>query len=73
MGQAIGSPRAGGGILGQAFDQGCDRAQRGAVKSDEKLFAEEKIELGGGKFFLPGKIYGMRDEEEIIFVILNFR
>ena len=43
------------------------------MEGDEVVAAEEEIELGGGKFIGAGEIHGMRDHEEVVFVVLDFR
>jgi hypothetical protein len=56
-----------------SIDGGLHGLERRGVKADEIVFAEEDIELGGGKFVCAGEVDRVGDDEEVVFVVLDFR
>ena len=73
VGDPVGAAGAHADALPDAFHQRRHRAQRGGVERHEEVLAEEQIELGGVEFLGAREVDGVRDDEEVVLVILHLR
>jgi hypothetical protein len=68
---AVRSARSDAGALREPLDQRGDGTQRCGTKRDEVVLAQKQIELGGVELVGAREIDGVRDNEQVVLVVLD--